>query len=101
MMQVYLKGDMVVREGEVSREMYFIKSGAVQVPLFKMYYRLRGACDLTMTPCVFHCVTWLQPTQGTLLVLARETQVSTSLTLSSPDLAHADLNSTSTCKSLS
>ncbi len=30
--QVYLKDDMVVREGEVSREMYFIKSGAVQVP---------------------------------------------------------------------
>ena len=33
-MQVYLKDDMVIREGEVSREMYFIKSGAVQVPLF-------------------------------------------------------------------
>ena len=30
-MQVYLKDDMVIREGEVSREMYFIKSGAVQV----------------------------------------------------------------------
>ena len=30
--QVYLKDDMVIREGEVSREMYFIKSGAVQVP---------------------------------------------------------------------
>ena len=29
--QVYLKGDFVFREGEVSREMYFIKSGAVQV----------------------------------------------------------------------
>ena len=28
--QVSLKGDFVVREGEVSREMYFIKSGAVQ-----------------------------------------------------------------------
>ncbi|CAL5223621.1 g6162 [Coccomyxa viridis] len=28
---VYLKDDMVIREGEVSREMYFIKSGAVQV----------------------------------------------------------------------
>ena len=30
-MQVYLRDDMVIREGEVSREMYFIKSGAVQV----------------------------------------------------------------------
>ncbi len=29
-MQVYLRDDMVIREGEVSREMYFIKSGAVQ-----------------------------------------------------------------------
>ena len=29
---MYLKGDMVIREGEVSREMYFIKSGAIQVP---------------------------------------------------------------------
>ena len=29
--QVSLRGDFVVREGEVSREMYFIKSGAVQV----------------------------------------------------------------------
>ncbi|CAK0741204.1 hypothetical protein CVIRNUC_001307 [Coccomyxa viridis] len=28
---VYLKDDMVIREGEVSREMYFIKSGAIQV----------------------------------------------------------------------
>lgn len=31
--QVYLKDDMVIREGEVSREMYFIKSGAVQVSI--------------------------------------------------------------------
>ena len=30
-LQVYLKDDIVIREGEVSREMYFIKSGAVQV----------------------------------------------------------------------
>ena len=29
--QVYLKGDVIIREGEVSREMYFIKSGAAQV----------------------------------------------------------------------
>ena len=29
--QIYLKNDIVIREGEVSREMYFIKSGAVQV----------------------------------------------------------------------
>ena len=29
--QVSLKGDIIVREGEVSREMYFIKSGAAQV----------------------------------------------------------------------
>ena len=29
--QVYLKDDYIVREGEVSREMYFLKSGAVQV----------------------------------------------------------------------
>ena len=31
--QVSLKGDIIVREGEVSREMYFIKSGAAQVSL--------------------------------------------------------------------
>ena len=31
MLQVYLKDDMIVREGEVAREMYFVKSGAVQV----------------------------------------------------------------------
>ena len=30
---MYLKDDMVIREGEVSREMYFIKSGAIQVRL--------------------------------------------------------------------
>lgn len=30
MVQVYLRDDVVIREGEVSREMYFIKSGAVQ-----------------------------------------------------------------------
>lgn len=29
--QIYLNNDIVIREGEVSREMYFIKSGAVQV----------------------------------------------------------------------
>lgn len=29
--QVSLKGDIIVREGEVSREMYFIKSGTAQV----------------------------------------------------------------------
>lgn len=29
--QVFLRGDVVIREGEVSREMYFIKSGAAQV----------------------------------------------------------------------
>lgn len=29
--QVSLKGDILVREGEVSREMYFVKSGAAQV----------------------------------------------------------------------
>ena len=29
--QVSLRGDFIVREGEISREMYFIKSGAVQV----------------------------------------------------------------------
>lgn len=28
--QVYLKDDYIVREGEVAREMYFLKSGAVQ-----------------------------------------------------------------------
>ncbi len=32
--QVSLRGDFIVREGEVSREMYFIKSGAVQVLQF-------------------------------------------------------------------
>lgn len=32
-MQVYLRDDYIVREGEVSREMYFLKSGAVQVRL--------------------------------------------------------------------
>lgn len=31
--QVSLKGDIIVREGEVSREMYFIKAGAAQVVL--------------------------------------------------------------------
>ena len=31
--QVSLKGDVIVREGEVSREMYFIKAGSVQVVL--------------------------------------------------------------------
>ena len=30
-LQVYLRDDIIIREGEVSREMYFIKSGAVQV----------------------------------------------------------------------
>ena len=29
--QVAIKDDMIVREGEVAREMYFVKSGAVQV----------------------------------------------------------------------
>ncbi|KAK9819773.1 hypothetical protein WJX72_002193 [[Myrmecia] bisecta] len=29
--QVYLAGDVIIREGEVSREMYFIKAGAVQI----------------------------------------------------------------------
>ncbi len=32
-MQVHLKGDLVCREGEIAREMYFIKSGTVQVQL--------------------------------------------------------------------
>lgn len=36
--QVALKGDFIVREGEVSREMYFIKSGAVQVPPSAFYF---------------------------------------------------------------
>ncbi|KAK9863077.1 hypothetical protein WJX84_002556 [Apatococcus fuscideae] len=31
--QVHLKGDLVCREGEIAREMYFIKSGTVQVQL--------------------------------------------------------------------
>eukprot|EP00884_Botryococcus_braunii_P013800 jgi/Botrbrau1/22420/Bobra.0091s0023.2 len=30
---VHLKGDYIVREGEISRDMYFIKSGAVQVEI--------------------------------------------------------------------
>ena len=29
--QIYLKDDIVIREGEVSREMSFLNSGAVQV----------------------------------------------------------------------
>ena len=28
--EVYTKDDMIVREGEIAREMYFVKSGAVQ-----------------------------------------------------------------------
>ena len=28
--EVYLKDDMIIREGEIAREMYFVKSGAVQ-----------------------------------------------------------------------
>lgn len=34
---MYLRGDAVLREGEVSREMYFIKSGAVQARLIWHY----------------------------------------------------------------
>ena len=32
--QVCLKGDVIVREGEVTRDMYFIKAGAAQAGLF-------------------------------------------------------------------
>ena len=31
MLQVYLRNDMIIRVGELGREMYFIKSGVVQV----------------------------------------------------------------------
>ena len=33
-LQICLKGDVIVREGEVSRDMYFIKAGAAQAGLF-------------------------------------------------------------------
>ena len=42
--QVCLKGDFVIREGEVSREMYFIKAGSVQVE-----YRTKGEMILRRT----------------------------------------------------
>ena len=38
-----MKDDMVIREGEVSREMYFIKSGAVQVPIL-------NSCPVLVVP---------------------------------------------------
>jgi len=30
-LQVYLRNDMIIRAGELGREMFFIKAGAVQV----------------------------------------------------------------------
>lgn len=36
--QVYLRNDMIIRAGELGREMFFIKAGAVQVPKLLIPY---------------------------------------------------------------
>lgn len=55
--QVSLKGDFVVREGEVSREMYFIKSGAVQVDILP-------PANLPLKSCLYHEITFLAATHS-------------------------------------
>ena len=79
-MQVHLKGDLVCREGEIAREMYFIKSGTVQVQLHGQPVTLlkkgsyfgeigllriarRNASVRAMTDCDLFVLTKVRPVQ--------------------------------------
>ena len=53
---MYLKDDMVIREGEVSREMYFIKSGAIQVHLPQLSPSLQCCGRCPGGACAVACI---------------------------------------------